>query len=63
MNKLVIVPLTSILAITIILCVAMLLGKNGVVLALGVAGISGLGGYEIKTLVNGLRGGIKNGKS
>lgn len=51
MDKLWLIPLASIVSLTIVLCVAMFLGKNGIILALGCAGISGLGGYEIKQLL------------
>ena len=50
------VPLAAIFAIVVILVVAMLLGKNGIVLAGGVAAISGLGGYEIKALISKKKG-------
>ncbi len=57
-----VVPVASILAITVVLVVAMFLGKNGIILAGGIAGLAGLGGYEIKSLVNG-RKSQKEGKN
>ncbi len=51
MVKEIAVPIVAILAITIILSLALVLGRNGVTLALGVGGICGLGGYEIKSLL------------
>ena len=48
-------PLAAIVAITIVLVVAMFLDKNGIILAGGIAGIAGLGGYEIKSLISGYK--------
>lgn len=52
------VPVVSIIAITIILIVAMFLGKNGIILAGGLMAISGLGGYEIKSIIDRKKGSV-----
>jgi len=53
MDKMFWVPIVSIVCLTIILVVAMVLGKNGIVLAGGCTAIAGLGGYEVKAILNG----------
>ncbi len=44
-----IIPAMSILSITGITCYALSLGINGVLFALAVAAVSGIGGYKIKS--------------
>jgi len=50
-------PIVAIACITILEVVAILKGINGVAFSLAVASISGLGGYQIKALVNHKTGG------
>ena len=50
-------PIVAIACITIIEIVALLKGINGVLFSLVIAAISGLGGYQIRALVNHKRGG------
>ena len=57
------VPLASVLAITIVLVVAMFLGKNGIILAGGLCALSGLGGYEIKSVMSKSKKEGKDGQS
>lgn len=51
MNDKTIVAVASIGAITAIEMVALSMGINGTMIALTVAAIAGLGGYELKSLV------------
>lgn len=48
--KLIIVPIVAILAIVGIVCFALYLGFNGVLISGSAILIGGLGGYEIKVL-------------
>jgi hypothetical protein len=50
-------PIVAISCLTIIEIVALLNGIDGVLFSLVIAAISGLGGYQIKALVNNVKGG------
>jgi len=50
-------PLAAILAITIIECVALLKGVDGLLFSLAVAAISGLGGFQVKSVLDKIKGG------
>lgn len=43
-------PIVAIVCITVLECVALARGVNGVLLSLGIAAISGLGGYQVHKL-------------
>ncbi len=57
--KLILVPVVAILCVTAVLIYTLYLGRNGLVLALGIGSISGLGGYEVKSLIDKIRGAKK----
>lgn len=45
------VPLSSVISVTIMVCYALHLGIDGILLALAIGGVCGLGGYEIKPVI------------
>ncbi len=55
----VIVPSVAIVCLTIILCFAMRLGIDSLLLVIVVAAIAGMGGYEIKDLLPRIRNGLR----
>ena len=49
-------PIVAIICITVLEAIALLMGVNGVLFSLAIAALSGLGGYQIKSMVNNKRG-------